>query len=158
MMSHRNHVYINDTFSFVFYQLQLTKAYVAENVLIYLTLCYVHCSTISLFAISHIAMSLYSIRVTKTTVQRKHTHLVPFMVISHCHHSLSSHHQPFCKLLYLLSQHRSHREVVWTIHRMVDSADRHHSLDVMIKQPPTLYSQAQLGLKTRPPWRLGYCC
>ena len=32
-----------------------------RNVLIYLTLCYVHCSTSSLFAISHIALSLYSI-------------------------------------------------------------------------------------------------
>ena len=32
-----------------------------RNILIYLTLCYVHCSTSSLFAISHVAMSLYSI-------------------------------------------------------------------------------------------------
>ena len=32
-----------------------------RNVLIYSTLCYVRCSTSSLFAISHVAMSLYSI-------------------------------------------------------------------------------------------------
>ena len=32
-----------------------------RNVLIYLTLCYVRCSTSFLFAISHIAMSIYSI-------------------------------------------------------------------------------------------------
>ena len=39
-----------------------------RNVLIYLTLCYVHCSISSLFAISHVAMSLYSIINWKTVM------------------------------------------------------------------------------------------
>ena len=51
MTSHHNHLYINDTFSSVFYKFQLMKAYAAEKVLIHMTLCYVHCSTSSQFAI-----------------------------------------------------------------------------------------------------------